>query len=691
MLSRQRSTIPALSMFIGCNHVQSPTAAGVAPTPLELGRPSPPFGAWPSPITSAVATEDETLITAATFTGDSVLWLEARPDGRTVLLEHSTGADTEPLPAGTSVYTEAHTYGGGAYAATESLIVYVNEADKRLYRLDRGANSPPRALTPPAETYFADCVVDERRARALCIQDDRSPKLPVDSIVSVGLDADRPPRVLVSGHDFFAAPRLSPDGKHLAWISWDHPQMPWDGTDLWVASIGDDGRLGRPSHVAGGPTESVLQPLWSPDGVLHFLSDRSGYWNLYQQGSGGVEALAPMDADVSDAPWELGESSYAFAAGERIVFTATKNESTKLAILDRNTRSVRRLELPYEAIGGELATALHVRGDHALMIAGSATMAFSLIDVDLATSGSSVLASGSSTVDPRYLPTPEPISFPTSQGATAYALYWPPTNADVLAPTNERPPLLVRSHGGPTSYVYPVLNPWVPYWTSRGFAVVDVNYGGSTGHGRAYRKRLDGQWGVVDVEDCIAAAQFLVQRGDVDGSRLLIHGGSAGGYTTLAALAFRDGVFRAGASWFGISDLERLFHETQASDKLESHYEETLLGPYPKTQKLWHDRSPVHSADKLTAPVIFFQGAEDPIVPPSQSKIMHAALVERGIPTAYLEFEGEGHGFRKAENNQRALDAELYFFRRVLEIPLPDPVAPRPIVIDVLDPPTPTE
>ncbi|HIC94777.1 MAG TPA: S9 family peptidase, partial [Anaerolineae bacterium] len=460
-------------------------------------------------------------------------------------------------------------------------------------------------------------------------------------------------------------------GTRLAWLTWNHPNMPWDGTELWVAKLRADGSLGRAGRVAGGPRESIFQPEWSPDGILHFVSDRTGWWNLYRWRDGRVEPLTEMEAEFGRPQWVFGMSTYAFESAGRIICAYTRQGTWHLASLDTATRRLEPIETPYTEIA-------YVRAapGRAVFLAGSPTEPASIVQLDLATGRIEVLRRSSETaIDPGYLSSPQAIEFPTEGGLTAYAFFYPPRNRDYVAPPDERPPLLVMSHGGPTSAASTTLNLEIQYWTSRGIAVLDVNYGGSTGYGRAYRERLEGRWGIVDVDDCVNGARYLVERGLVDGQRLAIRGGSAGGYTTLCALTFRD-VFKAGASYFGVSDLEALTKETH---KFESHYLDRLVGPYPERRDLYRDRSPIHFAHRLSCPVIFFQGLEDKVVPPSQAELMVQALRAKGLPVAYVTFEGEQHGLRRAESIKRALDAELYFYARIFGFEPADPVEPVPI------------
>jgi dipeptidyl aminopeptidase/acylaminoacyl peptidase len=449
--------------------------------------------------------------------------------------------------------------------------------------------------------------------------------------------------------------------------------MPWDGTDLVVCDMNGEGLPENVERVAGGLGESIFQPEWSPDGTLHFISDRTGWWNLYRRRTGRVEPLYGKEAEFGSPQWIFGMSTYAFLSPGRIVCSYTDRGASYLALLDTENGNFEPVETPYSSIS-------YVRADagvgDVVFRGSSPTEPACIVRLDPSTGDHEVLRrSGKLEIDPGYLSVPEPVEFPTENGRTAYAFFYAPKNRDYAAPEDELPPLLVMSHGGPTSATSTSLDLEVQYWTSRGIAVLDVNYGGSTGYGREYRHRLDGAWGVVDVEDCANGANYLARRGLVDGGRLMITGGSAGGYTTLCALAFTD-TFAAGASHFGVSDVEELAKETH---KFESRYLEGLIGPYPERADLYRERSPIHHAEKLSCPVIFFQGLEDEVVPKEQAETMFAALRGKGLPVAYVPFEGEQHGFRRAENIRRALDGELYFYSRIFAFELADPVEPVPI------------
>ncbi len=443
--------------------------------------------------------------------------------------------------------------------------------------------------------------------------------------------------------------------------------MPWDGTELWVGDI-VDGQIVTGRRVAGGPHESIFQPAWSPDGILHFVSDHSGWWNLYRLQDGVYSPLYEKDAEFGMPQWVFGMSSYGFVSPEHIICRYGQHGNEHLASLDTTTGNLNTFRLPYTYVRDVL-----VSPERVVFRGAAPDIAESIVQLDLATSETKILRSSSSVaLDSAYFSMPHALEFPTEHEKTAHAFFYPPRNPDYVAPSDELPPLLVMSHGGPTSATTSKLNLEIQFWTSRGFAVLDVNYGGSTGYGRAYRERLNGQWGIVDVDDCINGAKYLVKRGDVDGNRLAITGGSAGGYTTLCALTFRD-TFKAGGSHYGIGDIESLLAD---GHKFESRYDSTLIAPYPEGKQLYHERSPLFYTDQLSVPVIFFQGSEDKVVTPNQAERMVEALRVKKVPVAYLLFEGEGHGFRRAENIKRALEAELYFYSRVLGFELADKVEP---------------
>jgi dipeptidyl aminopeptidase/acylaminoacyl peptidase len=636
-----------------------------------------PYGSWKSPITSKLIAAGTIGLTQVEIDGEDVYWVEMRPTegGRYVIVRRTTdGRTADVTPAPFNARTRVHEYGGGAFAVADGTVYFSNFADQRLYRQDRGAS--PRPITPDGDLRYADAVIDRRRGRLICVREDHSSPghEAVNSIVGVDAAGVHPGDILAAGNDFYSSPRLSPDGSRLAWLTWNHPNMPWDGAELWVSELAEDGAVSSAKLVAGGIEESIFQPEWSPEGVLHFVSDRSGWWNLYCWRDGRIEPLVEMEAEFGRPGWMFGISTYAFESAGRIVCAVGRNGTWQLLSLETGSGAWQPFDIPYTEILGVRATAGRV-----VFLGGSPTQEMSVVRLDLASSRVEVLRSSSDvTVDARYLSSPEPIEFPTENGLTAHGLFYPPRNGDYAAPSHERPPLLVKSHGGPTSAASSVLNLGIQYWTSRGVAVLDVNYGGSTGYGRAYRKRLEGTWGIVDVDDCVNGARYLVERGDVDGERLAIAGGSAGGYTTLCALTFRD-VFRAGASHFGVSDLEGLAKETH---KFESRYLDRLVGPYPERADLYKERSPINFTDRLSCPVIFFQGLEDKVVLPNQAERMVEALRAKGVPVAYLPFEGEQHGFRRAENISRALDAELYFYSRIFGFELAEPV--EPVAIDNL-------
>jgi dipeptidyl aminopeptidase/acylaminoacyl peptidase len=636
-----------------------------------------PYGSWSSPITSELVAATGTIW--ARFerpepTEEGVYWLESRPrEGRTVLVfKPWEGEAVDAIPAGFNVRTGVHEYGGSAYFRHGTTLFFANFDDERLYRLD-AVGSEPRAITPeppePRSLRYADGVVSREGTTVICVRERHEGDV-TNELVALPAEGSAEPAVIGSGHDFFSDPRVSPDGTRLAWMSWDHPRMPFVGTDLWVADLSADGHLGEPGHVAGGPAESIFGPQWSPDGTLHFVSDRSGWWNLYRERDGKVEAVAPVEAELGWMQWIFGQSSYAFLPDGRIACILNRGSTQPLTFLDPEAGTYDDAGVPHDAVKTPF---LRAHGHRLVWIAGSPTEAFSIVTLDAEGGKLEVLRRGmTEAIDPGYVSAPEAIEHPTEDGGTGYAFFYPPVNRDFSGLDGERPPLVVNVHGGPTSQDVAGLDPGIQYLTSRGLAVVDVNYGGSTGYGRDYLNRLKERWGPVDTADSIAAARYLVERGDVDPDRIAITGGSAGGYTTLYALVFEN-FFATGASYFGVTDLIAF---QQSTHKFESHYDRWLLGPFPEREAVYKQRSPVNAADELEVPVLLLQGLDDKVVPPSQAEIMVEALRRNGVPYAYLAFEGEGHGFRKSENIRRADEAVLYFFSRVFGFELADPVEP---------------
>jgi dipeptidyl aminopeptidase/acylaminoacyl peptidase len=629
-----------------------------------------PYGSWVSPITSGLITGKSIGLSGVFLNGDAIYWLESRPleGGRTVLVESKDGTTRDITPPGFNIRTLTHEYGGGACVISGDEVFFANFFDQRIYR--QKLDGEPVALTGDLSCFFADLIVDRPRNRLICVCEDHS--LPdqeaLTTLNSVSLETGET-EILAAGNDFYSNPRLSADGKRLAWLSWNHPNMPWDGTTLWQSLVGNDGYLSNIQRVVGGASESIFQPEWSPAGILHYVSDRSGFWNIYRHEDYlDGENLCEKDYEFGMPQWVFGMTTYGFKSADEIVCAFSKQGSWQLALLDATKKELRPIETGFTEI-----SYLKVSGNRVVFRGGSPTEFNCIVEVDLNTGNLNRLkSSASAEVETAYFSKPESIVFPTVGERNAYAFFYAPKNKDFNGPPNERPPLIVTSHGGPTGAASSTLELEVQFWTSRGFALCDVNYGGSTGFGRQYRERLNGNWGIVDADDCVEAARYLVSKGLVDGKRCAISGGSAGGYTTLCALAFCE-FFQAGASHYGIGDLAAL---EGATHKFESRYTHRLIGPYPEAADLYAERSPLLHAEKIKCPVIFLQGLEDKVVPPSQSEDMVKALRQNGIPVAYLPFEGEQHGFRKAENIKRAIDAELYFYAQIFSIKIADAIEP---------------
>ena len=652
-----------------------------APLNIDSSQAKPtvaPYGSWRSPISAQMLVQGAVRFGDIATDGDTVYWIEGRPEeqGRYVIVRRTAdGTIEDVLPKPFSARTTVHEYGGGALAVYDGTIFFTNYADQQVWQIMPG--HAPQAITAEAKMRFADYAYDASRNRLVAVGEDHAQNdhEPANRIVAVAL-GDGKVTTLAEGADFYSNPRISPNGKSLSWLQWHHPNMPWDGSELMVAPIEADGSLGKPRVVAGGNDESIFQPTWSPDGTLYFVSDRSNWWNLYAERDGKVVPILPMDAEFGTPQWVFGMTTFGFQPDGTIIARATQAGRWNLLRIDPNSGKHETIKLPYTNI-----SSIDVAGNHVFLTAGSPTEPESLIDVALPSGKFDVLRR-SSAINPNSASTsvPEAIEFPTGNNQTAHAFYYPPTNREFTGPPDEAPPLLVLIHGGPTAATAAQFRLTTQYWTSRGFGVCDVNYGGSTGYGREYRNRLRDNWGVVDVADAANAARHLADQGKADPMKLVIRGGSAGGYTTLACLTFSD-VFRCGASLYGISDLALMAHDTH---KFESRYLDQLVGPYPKEEARYRERSPIFHLEKFVRPVILLQGLEDKIVPPNQAELILDSLKKRGVPVAYVPFAGEQHGFRKAENIIRAHEAELYFYARILGFEPADKIEP----VEIFNQPT---
>lgn len=625
-----------------------------------------PYGSWQSPITTDIlATEGGVSLGYVDVTEAGSYWVEGRPqeNGRSALVFRSHGGEpVDAVPPGFNVRSRVHEYGGGAWFRDGDVLFCSSFDDSRLYRIEQ-PGAEPKPITPePAEpnaVRYADGRVFADGRLIVCVRETHGEGEPTNELVVLPTDGSDEPRVIATGRDFYAAPRPSPDGSKLAWLAWDHPYMPFECTDLCVGDLGPDGSLAVGRRVAGSEQESIFQPEWSPDGLLHFVSDRTGWSNLYVERSSGVHALTEEEAELGYPQWVFDLSRYAFLDDGRIACLLTRAALDSLELLDPESGELTPVDLPYTAYW---SPSIRSHGNRIVFPAASPTTAPAIVELDVGSGRRRVLRSSTDLeLDQRYISVAQPVDFAGTDGLPSHGFYYAPTNPDYEAPEGELPPLVVSVHGGPTAHVTTALDLYIQLFTSRGIAVVDLNYGGSTGYGRDYRDRLRGRWGEVDVEDSAAAARFLGERGDADPERVQITGGSAGGYTTLMALAVRD-EFGSGASYFGVADLVSFHAETH---KFESRYDEYLVGPWPEEEDLYRERSPVTHADAISDSLLLLQGLDDKVVPPSQSEVIVDALQKRGIPYAYIAFAGEGHGFRKAENIKRAAEAHLSFLGQV--------------------------
>ena len=622
-----------------------------------------PYGTWSSSITSKMLVEDAIHFGQLRTEGGCVYWVESRPAeaGRCVLVRRGLDARcADVTPPEYNVRTRAHEYGGGDFFVHDDVVFFSNDVDQQLYRVELGL--APIQVTTGGGRRYADGTFDARQDRIVCVVEEEAetgaePRNYIGSIPAMTEGSQEP---LVAGNDFYSNPVLNIGGSRLAYMTWNHPNMPWNGTELRVASLDEKGSVQSEELIAGGVAESVFQPRWAEDGSLFFVSDRTGWWNLYRWDGSTVSSVFSAEAEMGLPQWVFGMSTYALLGESSLVTAVNERGVWHLCRVDLKTGEQTRIKAPDSEIHS-----LHALPDGFVYCGASPREAPAVVGYRLEDQRRHVIRrSVRIDLDSDELSFPRHVTFATQGDETAHAFYYAPTHPDAVAPPDQRPPLIVKSHGGPTGAATTALDLRVQFWTSRGFAVLDVNYRGSTGFGRPYRDQLDGRWGIADVEDCVAGARHLVEQELADPNRLIITGRSAGGYTTIAALTFEN-VFHAGTSYYGISDLEALVQDTH---KFESRYLDRLVGPYPECLEMYRERSPIHFPDRLECPVAFFQGLKDKVVPPNQAERMVDALRKKGIPVAYVTFPGEGHGFRSAKAIRAAIDGELTFYCQILGI-----------------------
>lgn len=643
------------------------------------------YGSWKSSLSAEMLADKGVRFGHMCVDGDDVYWLESRAkdQGRTVLVKHSSdGTIGDLLPDDVSVRSKVHEYGSGDFIVDQQIVYFTNAKDQCVYRFDGKLSR----LTKPnlqSEHRYADFAIAPNKQYLVCVRETHHKNSVINDLVSISLDDNESGKVKVlhAGFDFYSFPRLSKLGHRICWTCWNQPDMPWDAAELWTADLHEDGSLDAAHKIVGGNDlsarqdantqgpiiaepqnqQSIYQPLWSDDGVLHYINDVSGWSNIYSCRDGILNALTPIDREFGVPQWVLASSTYALCSDNQIYALYLQDGQQQLCHIDAESGHIEPIALPFRNFGDHLLYANNVLYFRA---AGPAVEE-AIYRFDLATNQfEQISESKTFPLSVEEISVSKTIQFESKNNRPCHAFYYSPKNSQYTAPLNTLPPLIVMSHGGPTAMTNNSLNTAIQFWTHRGFAVVDVNYGGSTGFGKKYRNSLRGNWGVVDVEDCIAAANYLVSKQLVDEKALLIRGGSAGGYTTLCALTFHN-VFAAGMSRYGVADLESLASD---SHKFEARYLDSVVGPYPQEKALYQARSPIHSTNQLSCPILLLQGADDKVVPPNQAEMMVEALENKKIPYAYKLYQGEGHGFRNADTIVDALNSELSFYQQVLQL-----------------------
>lgn len=620
------------------------------------------YGHWPSPVTPELLTAQGVRISDPQAVDDRLYWLETRPQekGRNLLICEQAGERTELFAAPLSIRTRAQEYGGSSYLATDRFIFFVRDDDQRLYQYDITTRQTT-PLTPEGAFRYADFCFSEPHQRLLAVRENYTEDShnPCAEIIVIDLQ-NRQTEIFANGADFYSNPRISPDGKQLSYLRWFHPHMPWDTTECVLAQLDEQGNILGEEIIAGGNNESIFQPQWSPDNQLYFVSDRNNWWNIYRWNGENAEVICAMDAEFATPQWIFGMSTYGFLNTQEIFCCYSQQGFWQTGVIDLATGHLRKIPTEFRDI-----SAIHCNDNCAWFLAASATQSSQLWYYNC--HQITAVTKNITTLSQDYIAHANAIEFATRDGEIAYGFFYRPTNAQATLPSDfsssSLPPLLVMCHGGPTGATETGLNLKIQFWTSRGFAVLDVNYRGSTGYGRQYRDRLKNNWGITDVIDACSGVDYLVAQGLVDKNKVAIRGSSAGGYTVLAALTFSN-LFKAGASLYGIGDLEALAKDTH---KFEAHYLDSLVGAYPQELATYHARSPIHHIEQLNCPVIFLQGLQDKVVPPAQAEAMVNALTAKGIYTEYVTFAEEAHGFRQAKTIQQALEAELAFYLKVFD------------------------